>query len=74
MKYIHFKNSPPIGLLTVYEMYGRSESEQTLSPGEQLPGRDPSMLSPSVRLGSGTDLPRRSCPIRVDLLFDADAA
>jgi len=47
---------PPIGLLTVYEMYGRSESEHILGPGEMLPGLVPSPLSGPVSL-SGTDLP-----------------
>lgn len=47
---------PPMGLLTVYEMYGRSESEHMLGPGEMLPGLIPSPLSGLVSL-SGTDLP-----------------
>lgn len=47
---------PPIGLLTVYEMYGRSESEHMLGPGEMLPGLIPSPLSGLASL-SGTDLP-----------------
>lgn len=56
---------PPIGLLTVYEMYGRSESLQTLITGEALPGRSTSdVLSESCRDLSGTDLPLLS---RVDL-------
>lgn len=45
-----------MGLLTVYEIYGRSESEHTLGPGEMLPGLIPSPLSGPVSL-SGTDLP-----------------
>lgn len=45
-----------MGLLTVYDIYGRSESEHTLGPGEMLPGLTPSPLSGPVSL-SGTDLP-----------------
>ena len=50
-------------------MYGKSESEQMLGPGEMLPGREPSRFSWSERFCSGTDLPRLSCPV-LDLVCD----
>lgn len=37
--YIFFVNVPPIGRLTVYEIYGKSASEHTLGPGDILVGR-----------------------------------
>ena len=40
----------------MYEIYGKSESEHILGPGEMLPGLIPSPLSGPASL-SGADLP-----------------